>query len=61
MDTQGMAPKEKTDSPLTYPNPPVDSWGPPTYPIRTVFTEQERLELKGIIKEALHEYHTQRF
>ena len=50
-----MAPKEKTSSPMTYPNPPVDSWGPPKFPVRTVFSEVERAELKEIIKESIRE------
>ena len=61
MDTQGISSKEKTNSPLTYPNPPIDSWGPPVHPVHTVFSEVEREELKSIIKEALQEYNTHGF
>ncbi len=61
MDTQGMAPKESTGSPVTFPNPPLDSWGPPVFPKRRVFTDVEREELKDIIKEALSEYNKHGF
>ena len=60
IDTQGMsgeAVKGCTDN--VYPhdadgNPIYPSFNPPPLPI---FTEEERIELKGIMLEALKEYH----
>ena len=59
IDTQGQS-GDFTNNPMT-----VRNRSPYEYPIRdvpkrTAFTDQERSELKEIIKEALQEFHNHR-
>ncbi len=61
IDTQGLtSPSSVINNPLTVPN--LDPFNYPIrdVPVRTVFTDEERTELKEIIKEALHEFHNHR-
>ncbi len=56
INTQGLT-AEASNSPLTRPN--IDPFNYPIrdIPKRTIFTPEERMELKAIIKECLREFH----
>ena len=54
-NTQGMGAKGP-DLSFTAPARNHEEVGPMPFTVRTVFTPEEQLELKALIKEALHEF-----